>query len=214
MLRTHKTTILCQFGLIICHSPTYSYLNQFSSIFGGNCINPASYGNKWGGGGLIIADAKEVECGVLLNWIRAALTAQSSTATSHYTRLALPPRAVERGLPPTPMLQAHHWEVIRTDLPSLDPSRLAPPDQMSSLVDVLRLENAATRQDQVEVRARAAAPKTRTSAFPQFATIWRRNLGWPTTGGCLTSIICGQTTPRQRGVPISKRRSMSWWRVA
>ena len=32
-------------------------------------------------GGAIIADAKEVECGVLLNWIRAALTARSSTTT-------------------------------------------------------------------------------------------------------------------------------------
>ena len=38
MLCTHKTTILCQFGLIICHFLTNSYLNQFSSIFGGNCI--------------------------------------------------------------------------------------------------------------------------------------------------------------------------------
>ena len=34
----HKTTILCQFGLIICHFLTNSYLNQFLSIFGGNCI--------------------------------------------------------------------------------------------------------------------------------------------------------------------------------
>ena len=49
-------------------------------------------GGPGGGGGAIIADAKEVECGVLLNWIQAALTARSSTAT-----------------PPT--LQAHHWEV-------------------------------------------------------------------------------------------------------
>ena len=39
MLCTHKTTILCQFGLIICHQLTNSYLNQFSTIFGGNCIN-------------------------------------------------------------------------------------------------------------------------------------------------------------------------------
>ena len=38
MLCTHKTTILCQFGLIICHQFTNSYLHQFSSIFGGNCI--------------------------------------------------------------------------------------------------------------------------------------------------------------------------------
>ena len=28
-----QDNILCQFGLIICHSPTYSYLNQFSSPF-------------------------------------------------------------------------------------------------------------------------------------------------------------------------------------
>ena len=38
MLCTHKTTILCQFGLIICHQLTNSYLHQFSTIFGGNCI--------------------------------------------------------------------------------------------------------------------------------------------------------------------------------
>ena len=82
-----------------------------------------------------------------------------------------------------PVLQAHRWEVLRTDLPALDPSRLAPTDQMASLVDVLRLENAAARQDQVEARARAAAPKTPTSAFPQFATIWRRNLGVADDGG-------------------------------
>ena len=36
-----QDNILCQFGLIICHSPTYSFLNQFSSIFGGNCITPS-----------------------------------------------------------------------------------------------------------------------------------------------------------------------------
>ena len=79
-----------------------------------------------------------------------------------------------------PVLQAHR---LRTDLPALDPSRLAPTDQMASLVDVLRLENAVARQDQVEARARAAAPKTPTSAFPQFATIWRRNLGVADDGG-------------------------------
>ena len=43
MLCTHKTTILCQFGLIICHLLTNSYLNQFSSIFGGNCIRELVY---------------------------------------------------------------------------------------------------------------------------------------------------------------------------
>ena len=33
-----QDNILCQFGLIICHSPIYSFLHQFSTIFGGNCI--------------------------------------------------------------------------------------------------------------------------------------------------------------------------------
>ena len=41
MLCTHKTTILCQFGLIICHQLTNSYLHQFSTIFSGNHIRQA-----------------------------------------------------------------------------------------------------------------------------------------------------------------------------
>ena len=50
----HKTTILCQFGLIICHQLTNPYLHQFSTIFGGNCITfePLS----------IIADDDPVTC--------------------------------------------------------------------------------------------------------------------------------------------------------
>ena len=39
------------------------------------------------------------------------------------------------------------------------------------------------QQDQVDARARAAAPKTPTSAFPQCATILRRNLGVADDGG-------------------------------
>ena len=38
MLCTHRTTILCQFGLSFCHLLTNPYLHQFSTIFGGNCI--------------------------------------------------------------------------------------------------------------------------------------------------------------------------------
>ena len=111
-----------------------------------------------------------VECGVLLNWIRAALTARSSTATLP-TTLALPillgwlskvflPIRVE------PVLQAHCWDVLRTDLPALDLSRLAPPNQMASLVDVLQLENTMARQDQVDAHAHATAPETPTECLP------------------------------------------------
>ena len=49
MLCMHKTTILCQFGLIICHQFTNSYLHQFSTIFGGNCIkfDSENKNRKW-----------------------------------------------------------------------------------------------------------------------------------------------------------------------
>ena len=71
---------------------------------------------------------------------------------------------------------------------------------MASLVDVLWLENATARQDQVEARARAVAPKTPMGAFPQFATIWRRNLGVADDGG-LTHIYhlwANSTTAERR----------------
>ena len=40
MLCTHKTTILCQFGLEICHQLSNSYLHQFSYILEGIVSNP------------------------------------------------------------------------------------------------------------------------------------------------------------------------------
>ena len=55
--------------------------------------------------------------------------------------------------------------------------------KIASLVDVLQLGSAEARQDQVEARARAMAPKTRMSAFPQFTTIWQCNLGVADDGG-------------------------------
>ena len=100
---------------------------------------PQVVGTSGGGGG--------GKCGVLLNWIRAALTMQSSTATPPTT---LPSPILLGKLSKVflpiwvePVLQAHRWEVLCTDLTALDPSRLAPLDQMASLVDVLRLKNAA-----------------------------------------------------------------------
>ena len=113
-----------------------------------------------------------------------------------------------------PVLQAHRWEVLRTDLPALDPSRLAPPDQMASLVDVLR--SRTPQRGRIKwSRARAVASKTPTSAFPQFATIWRRNLGVADDGG-LPHIyhLWANSTKAERRTPLSKLRSTSGWRVA
>ena len=103
-------------------------------------LTPCQLWEQVGGGG--------GKCGVLLNWIRAALTMQSSTATPPTT---LPSPILLGKLSKVFLLiwvqPVHHWEVLCTDLPALDQSRLAPPDQMASLVDVLWLKNAAARQD-------------------------------------------------------------------
>ena len=40
MLCTHKTASSASLVLEICHQFNNSFLNQFSSIFGGNCITP------------------------------------------------------------------------------------------------------------------------------------------------------------------------------
>ena len=70
-------------------------------------------------------------------------------------------------------LQHHRWEILRSDLLALDPSRLAPSDQMVGLVEALRTEQAAVRQEQAEARNRAAAPKEPSEAFPQMAVLWQ-----------------------------------------
>ena len=45
MLCTHKTASSASLVLEICHQFTNPFLNQFSSIFGGNCIS--SGGARW-----------------------------------------------------------------------------------------------------------------------------------------------------------------------
>ena len=71
-------------------------------------------------------------------------------------------------------LQHHRWEIPRPDLPALDPSQLAPSDQMVSLVEGLHTEQAAVRQEQVEACNWASAPKEPSEAFPQTAVLWRQ----------------------------------------
>ena len=74
-------------------------------------------------------------------------------------------------------LQHHHWEILWSDLLALDPSRLAPSDQMVGLVEALGTEQAAVRQEQAEARNQASAPKEPSEAFPQTAVLWRRYCG-------------------------------------
>ena len=132
-------------------------------------------------GGAIIADGREEECILLVQWMLMALTRRPGATNTD------PPRGPLNTLGDLPMvypvmrvdaaLQHHHWEILRSDLPALDPSRLARSDQMVGLVEALRTEQAAVRQEQAEARNRASAPKEPSEAFPQTAVLWRRYCG-------------------------------------
>ena len=105
-------------------------------------------------GGAIIADGREEECSLLLQWMLMALTRRPGATNTD------PPRGPLNSLGSLPMvypvmcvdaaLQHHRWEILRSDLPALDPSGLAPGDQMVGLVEALRTEQAAVRQEQAE----------------------------------------------------------------
>ena len=150
-----------------------------------SCAGPSSQpmgamGTSWGGGGGgggIINDRHEMECRELLNWLRYALTLRRNPSG---TPTALPPGsslgAIGAALPTLRVdapLQNHRWNILRQDLPALDPSRLAPTDQVVHLVQALRDEQAATCLAEVEVRSWASAPKTPSATFPQMAAHWR-----------------------------------------
>ena len=128
-------------------------------------------------GGAVINNGRESECGELLNWLRYALTLRKNP---NGTPTTSPPGsslgAIGAALPTLRVdapLQNHRWNILRQDLPVLDPTRLAPTDQVVHLVQALRDEQAATRLAEVEVRSRASAPKTPSATFPQMAARWR-----------------------------------------
>ena len=131
--------------------------------------------------GSIIADGREEECQLLMEWLLMGLTRRPGATTTD------PPRSPLNSLGSLPMvypvmrvdaaLQHHRWEILRSDLPALDPSRLAPSDQMVGLVEALRTEQAAARHEQSEACNRASAPKEPSEASPQAAVLWRRYCG-------------------------------------
>ena len=112
----------------------------------------------------------------LLNWLRYAMTRQKDPSGTPMTL----PRGSSLGfigeaLPTlridTP-LQNYRWSILHQDLPALDPSRLAPTDQVVHLIRALRDEQAATCLAEVEARSRTSAPKTPSATFPQMAVRW------------------------------------------
>ena len=105
--------------------------------------------------GAVINDGRELECRELLNWLRYALTLRKDPGG---TPTALPPGsslgAIGAALPTLRVdapLQNHRWNILRQDLPALDPTSLAPTDQVVHLVQALRDEQAATRLAEVEI---------------------------------------------------------------
>ena len=115
-------------------------------------LNPGALWEQVGGS--IINDRREMECGELLNWLRYAITRQKDPSGTPTT---LPPgsslRVIREALPMLRIdapLQNHRWSILRQDLLALDPSRLAPTDQVVHLIQALRDEQAATPLAEVE----------------------------------------------------------------
>ena len=118
-----------------------------------------------------------------------ALTRRPGTTTTN------PPRGPLNSLGSLPMvypvmrvddaLQHHRWEILGSDLPVLDLSRLAPSDQLVGLVEALHMEQAAVRQEQAEARNRASATKGAIGSLPSnsssLAAILWCNDGRPTS---------------------------------
>ena len=128
-------------------------------------------------GGSIITNRCKTECGELLNWLRYTFTRQKDPSGTPTT---LPPGSslgvIGEALPMLSIdvpLQNHRWSILHQDPPALDPSQLAPTDQVVHLLQVLRDEQAATRLAEVEAQSRASAPKTPSATFPQMAARWR-----------------------------------------
>ena len=98
-------------------------------------LNPrALWEQVGGGGGGHHQQRKRNRVGGLLNWLRYALTLRKDTSG---TPTALPPGfslgAIGVALPTIcidALLQNHRWSILRQDLPALDPSRLAPANQV------------------------------------------------------------------------------------
>ena len=113
----------------------------------------------------------------LLNWLCYMLTLQKDPTG---TATTLPPGStlgvIGSAIPTLHIhapLQNHRWSILLQDLPALNPSRLAPTDQVVHLIQALRDEQVATRLVEVEAHSGACAPKTPSATFPQMAAHWR-----------------------------------------
>ncbi|KAL7576624.1 hypothetical protein ACA910_005562 [Epithemia clementina (nom. ined.)] len=122
-------------------------------------------------GGAVRNDGAELDCELLLQWLRVTLT---NSATGNPTTLlgtytaVFPPLRVDRDL------QRHRWHILLQDFPHLDPLRLGQADQTARLVDTLRLDRAAERAADAAAQATATAPATPSSKFPKTTPVWLR----------------------------------------
>ncbi|KAL7574121.1 hypothetical protein ACA910_014808 [Epithemia clementina (nom. ined.)] len=123
-------------------------------------------------GGAIRNDGAEIDCDLLLQWLRVTMTA-SNAAGEPATYLGtygtvFPPLRVDRDL------QRHRWELLLHDFPHLDTTRLSIGDQTAQLVQSLRLDRAAERAADAASRMAATAPALPSTKFPETTPVWLR----------------------------------------
>ena len=122
-------------------------------------------------GGAIRNDGAEVDCDVLLQWLRVSLTLSATNHPATYLGTAstvFPPLRVDREL------QRHRWRLLIYDFPHLNPSQLSQQDQTVQLINSLRADRAAERAADAAARAATSAPKLPAEKFPETTPVWMR----------------------------------------
>lgn len=129
-------------------------------------------------GGAIRNDGREADCGIILQWIRAALCLQpdpldGANFLAPVVSLGTAANVLQQ-LAADEDLQRYRWETLTSDLPALDPTRLAPTDQFVALLAAMRQERAAERAADAAARAAASGPKMPSAVFPTTTSRWMR----------------------------------------
>ena len=133
-------------------------------------------------GAAIVADNRAADFAHLLDWLALAVTARTDPADPQGAHL--PPAVTLTGAAGAAVplsypeiddaLQAFVWDILKTDLPALDPSSLSPTDQVLALIGVMRDDNAKRDAAAVADRQARAGEKLPSKTFPAMTEQWLR----------------------------------------
>lgn len=126
-------------------------------------------------GGAIVNDGLEAELAPLLDWMRVSLTQRvdQNNQVRDPTTMLGDKHTVFPALRFDASLQQHRWNIIRGDLPALDPTTVDNTDRVLAVTDVLREERRQEAAARAAERVANSAPKLPSSEFPASTDMWK-----------------------------------------